>query len=52
MEKPYRAHLLSSDYNHHVYAKAPTLVYLFHEIGDEVPLVGITAILPELRLLI
>ena len=52
MEKPYRVHLLSSDYIHHVYVKAPTLVYSFHELGDENPLVGITAILPELHLLI
>ena len=52
MEKHYRAHLLSREYNHHVYAKAPTRAYSFHELGDEASLVGIAAILPELCLLI
>jgi hypothetical protein len=37
------AHLLSREYNHHVYTKAS---------GDEASLVAITAILPELCLLI
>jgi hypothetical protein len=52
MEKPYHAHLLSNEYNHHVYAKAPTLAYSSHELGEEASLVGIAAILSELRLLI
>jgi hypothetical protein len=52
MEKLYRVHLPSNEYNHHVYAKAPTLTYSFHELGDGSSLVGIAVILPELRLLI
>ena len=52
MEKPYLTHLLSSEYNHHVYAKASALAYSFHKLGDEASLVGISAILPELYLLI
>ena len=52
MEKHYRAHLPNSEYNHHVYAKASVLVYSFHKLGDEASLVGISAILPELYLLI
>jgi hypothetical protein len=48
MEKLYRVHLPSNEYNHHIYAKAPTLTYSFH--GSS--LVGIAVILPELRLLI
>ena len=52
MEKPYRTHLLSSVYIHHVYSKVPALTYSFHELGYEATLVGITAILPELYLLI
>jgi hypothetical protein len=38
MEKPYRSHLLSSEY-----AKASALAYLFHELGDVASLVGIVA---------
>jgi hypothetical protein len=38
MEKPYCTHLLSSEYNHFIYSKVPTL--------------GIAIILPELCLLI
>ena len=34
-EKPYRTHLLSCEYSHHVYTKASTLAYSFHELGDE-----------------
>jgi len=49
MEKPYRAHLLSSEYNYHVYAKASVLAYSFYELGDEVSFVGIATILAELR---
>ena len=30
MEKPCRAHLFSSEYNHHVYAKVSVLAYSFH----------------------
>jgi hypothetical protein len=52
LEKHYRALLLSSKYNHHVYTKAPAFIYSFHELGDEASLVGIAAILPELCLLI
>jgi hypothetical protein len=52
MEKPYRTHLLGSEYNHHVYANVPALAYSFSKLGDEVSLVGTSAILPELRLLI
>ena len=33
-------------------AKSTALVYLFHELGYEASLVGIPAILPQLRLLI
>ena len=47
MEKPYPAHLLSSKYIHHIYAKAPALAYSFHEPGNEASLVEIAAILPE-----
>jgi len=43
----YRAHLLSSEQNHYAHA----LAYSFRELGDEVYLVGITVILPEMRLL-
>lgn len=43
MGKPYRAHLLSREYNHHGYTKAS---------GDEASLGAITAILPKLCLLI
>ena len=50
--RTFRAHLVSSEYNHHVYTKALTLSYSFHELVDEASLVGIAAILPELRLLI
>lgn len=42
-----RAHLLSSEYENHVYAKAFTLTFSFQELGDEVSLVGIVAIFPE-----
>jgi hypothetical protein len=35
MEKLYRAHLLSSDYNHNVYATAPALTNSFHELGNK-----------------
>ena len=52
MGKPYHTHLLSSEYKHHVYTKAPALAYSFHDLGDEASLVKIAAILPELRLLI
>ena len=52
MDKPYLAHLLSSEYNHHVYANAPTLSYSFDKLGDEASLVGMSAIHPELRWLI
>jgi len=45
MDMPFRTHLLSSEYNHHVYVKATALAYSFHELGDEVSL-------SELRLLI
>jgi len=41
MEKPNRARLLSSEYNHHVYTKAPALIKACHELGDEAFLVGI-----------
>ena len=51
MENPYRAHLLSSEYNHHVYAKAPALGYSFHKLGDEASLMEIFTIIPELGLL-
>ena len=50
--RTFRAHLVSSEYNHHVYTKALTLSYSFHELVDEASLAGIAAILPELRLLI
>jgi hypothetical protein len=33
-------------------ADATALVYVFHELGYELSLVGIAAILPQLRLLI
>jgi hypothetical protein len=52
MEKPYRAHILSSECIHHLYAKAPSLTYSFHELGNEASLVEISAILPEWCLLI
>jgi hypothetical protein len=52
MQKPYRVHLLSSEYIHHVYAKAPAIAYSFHELSDEASLLGITAILPGFDLLI
>jgi hypothetical protein len=52
MEKPFRTHLLSREYNHNVYAKAPAHAYSFHELGDEASLVVIATILSELRLLI
>jgi hypothetical protein len=52
MEKPCRTHLLSSECNYHVNAKAPTLAYAFHVLGAKASLVGIAAILPELPLLI
>ena len=52
MEKPCRTHLLNSECNNHVNAKASALVYLFHELGAEASLVGIVDILPELPLLI
>jgi hypothetical protein len=51
-EKHCRTHLLSSECNYHVSAKAPALAYSFHELGAEASLVGIAAILPELPLLI
>ena len=51
MEMPLRAHLLSSERNHNFSAKAHTLAYLFHELRDEVSLLGITVMLPELLLL-
>ena len=51
-EKPCRTHLLSSECNYHVNAKAPALAYSFHELGAKASLVGIAAILPELPLLI
>jgi hypothetical protein len=41
MEKPYRAHILSSECIHHLYAKAPSLTYSFHELGNEASLVEI-----------
>jgi hypothetical protein len=47
MKKPYRAYLLSSEYNHHVYAKAPALAYSFQELGDEVSLVGILLLIQQ-----
>jgi hypothetical protein len=47
IEKPYRAHFLNREYNHHVYAKAPALAYSFHELGDEASLMGSAAILPD-----
>ena len=50
MEKSYRAYLPSSEHNRNIYTKAPALTYSFHELGDEFSLVGITVILPELRL--
>ena len=50
--RTFRAHLVSSEYNHHVYTKALTLSYSFHELVDEASLVGIAAILPHLHLLI
>lgn len=40
MEKPFRTHLLSKEYNHNVYAKAPAHAYSFHELGDEACLLG------------
>jgi hypothetical protein len=46
MDKPYLAYLLSSEYNHHVYANAPTLGYSFDKLGDEASLVGMSAIPP------
>ena len=52
MEKHVHAHLLSSEDNHHVYAKAPTLAYWFHEPCDDTSLGGIAAFLQSLRLLI
>ena len=52
IEKPYRAHFLNREYNHHVYAKAPALAYSFHELGDEASLMGSAAILPDQRLLV
>jgi hypothetical protein len=48
MEKPYRANLLSSEYNHHIYANAHALPYSFHELGDETSLVGIAVFLPNI----
>ena len=47
MDKRHRAHFLSSEYNHHIYAHAPTLASSFHELGDEASIVGIAAIIPE-----
>jgi len=47
IEKPYRAHFLNREYNHHVYAKAPALAYSFHELGDEATLMGSAVILPD-----
>ena len=41
----FRTHLLSSEYNYHVYVNAAALAYSFHELGDE-------ASLSELRLVI
>ena len=52
MDKPYLAHLLSSEYNHHVYPNAPTLGYSFDKPGYEASLVRMSAISPELRWLI
>ena len=52
MEKHFHVHLLSSEDNNHVYAKAPTLAYSFHEPVDETSLGGIAAFFQELRLLI
>jgi hypothetical protein len=43
MEKSYRSHLHSSEYNHRMYVKASPLAYLFHEQGDVASLVGIVA---------
>jgi len=48
MYKRHRAHFLSSEYSHHVYAHAPTLASSFHALGDEeASIVGISAIIPE-----
>jgi hypothetical protein len=47
IEKPYRAHFLNREYNHHVYAKAPALAYSFQELGDEVSLVGILLLIQQ-----
>jgi hypothetical protein len=43
-------HLLNSEHNHHAYGKAHALTYSFRELADEAYLVGITAMLPEMRL--
>jgi hypothetical protein len=50
-KEPYRAHLLSSEHNHHTYAKAHTLAYTIRELGEEAYFLGITVMLPETRLL-
>lgn len=51
LEKHYHAHLLSREYNHHVYTKTPALTtYSFHELGEKDSLVGSTTILPQKRL--
>jgi hypothetical protein len=42
-------HLLNSEHNHHAYGKAHALTYSFRELADEAYLVGITAMLPEMR---
>ena len=44
IEKLYRVHLLSSEYNHHIYAKDPALSSSFHELYDKAYHVGISAI--------
>ena len=49
MENTHRAHLLSGEYNLLACVKATTLAYSFHELVDDASLVGIVAILPELR---
>jgi len=49
--EPYRAYLPSSEHNHHAYAKAHALAYSVRELGDEAYLVGITVMLPGMRIL-
>ena len=48
---PYRAQVLSSKYNHHIYDKAHALAYSVRELDDESYIVVITVMLPEMSLL-